>query len=301
VDLDKIRLGYTVDLGEYEKDNPRDFTLFKKSRDAEIERGIYVETPWGKARPTLHIQCAAISMKYLGKQFDIHTSSRELIFPHHENEQAICRTLTGKPLANYWIHCDHVFSGGKKMGDKDHRMTLGTLLDMGFSGREIRFWMLGAHYRKALHYSEDRLLESRRSLRKVDALIQSLLNVKDGEPYPELDQVVYDIKHGFIHAMNNDLNMSEAMASMFTAVKKLNQLIQDRKIDPDGAQEVVKVFRDIDTVLNVFDFNDRFSDELVLGLIEKRDKARMEKDWARADLLRAQLEELGISVRDEKI
>lgn len=301
VDLDKIKLGYTVDLGEYEKENPRDFTLFKQSPSDEIEKGISVSSPWGQVRPSLHIQCAAISMKYLGTLFDIHTSSRELVFPHHENEQAICKSLYGKALANYWIHCDRVLSGGKKVDDKDNRIILEHVLDMGFTGREIRFWMLSTHYRKVLHFSEERLLESRRQLRKIDGCIQALLHVQDGEPYPDLDQIVYDIKHGFIHAMNEDLNISAAMAAMLTAIRKLNQLVQEKGIDPDGAREVVKVFRDLDAVFNVFDFQDRFSDELVKRLMEKREKARAAKDWDRADRLRAQLEELGVSVRDQKI
>lgn len=300
VDLDKIRLGHTVDLGEYEKDNPRDFTLFKQSRPGEEQRGIYVDTPWGKGRPSLHIQCAAISMKYLGQHFDIHTSSRELVFPHHENEQAICRALHGKPLANYWIHCDQVFSGGKKVDENENRLILDQVADMGFSGREIRFWMLCTHYRKALHFSEDRLLEARRALQKLDACIQDLLNVTEGRPYPDLGQIVYDIKHGFIHAMNEDLNMSEAMASIFGAVKKLNVLVQEKGIDQDGAGEVVKVFRDLDSVLNVCDFHNLFADNLVRSLMEKREKARAEKDWERADRLRDQLEELGVRIRDSK-
>lgn len=301
VDLDKIKLGYTVDLGEYEKDNPRDFTLFKQSPPEEIEKGLSVDSPWGPVRPSLHIQCAAISMKYLGPMFDIHTSSRELVFPHHENEQAICKSLYGRALANYWIHCDRVLSGGKKVDDRENRITLEHVLDMGFTGREIRFWMLSTHYRKMLHFSEDRLLESRRQLRKIDGCIQALIHVNEGVPYPDLDQIVYDIKHGFIHAMNDDLNISAAMAAMFTAIRKLNQLVQEKGIDPDGAQEVVKVFRDLDSVFNVFDFQDRFSDELVQRLMEKREKARAAKDWERADRLRAQLEELGVSVRDRKV
>ncbi|MEA3279405.1 MAG: cysteine synthase, partial [Thermodesulfobacteriota bacterium] len=108
IDINKIKLGATVDLDEYEKDNPRDFTLFKRSRLSELKRGIYISTEWGNVRPSWHIQCAAISMKYLGESFDIHTSSRELVFPHHENEIAIAGAVTGKPLAKYWMHCDRV-------------------------------------------------------------------------------------------------------------------------------------------------------------------------------------------------
>lgn len=300
VDLDKIRLGHTVDLGEYEKDNPRDFTLLKKSRPSEDERGNYVDTVWGRVRPTLHLQCAAISMKYLGSHFDIHTSSRELVFPHHENEQAISRSLHGKPLANFWVHCDQVFFNGKRVDESENYLTLDQLADRGFSGREIRFWMLATHYRKALHFSEDRLMESRRALQKLDDCIQDLLNVRGGRPYPDLGQIVYDIKHGFIHAMNEDLNMSEALASIFGAVKKLNVLIQERAIDEDGAGEVVKVFRDLDAVLNVCDFHNLYSDTLVQSLMEERERARADKDWEKADRLRERLESLGVRTRDSK-
>ncbi|MFO7554049.1 MAG: cysteine synthase, partial [Desulfobacterales bacterium] len=108
VDINKIKLGATVDLDEYEKDNPRDFTLFKRSRLSELKRGIFTKTEWGNVRPSWHIQCTAMAMRYLGETYDIHTSTRELVFPHHENEIAIAGALTGKPLARFWIHCDRV-------------------------------------------------------------------------------------------------------------------------------------------------------------------------------------------------
>ena len=117
VDINKIRLGATVDLDEYEKDNPRDFTLLKRSKLSELKRGIYVKTDWGNVRPSWHLQCATMSMKYLGDSYDIHTASRELTFPHHENEIAIAGALTGKPLARFWIHCDRVLVDGKKMDE----------------------------------------------------------------------------------------------------------------------------------------------------------------------------------------
>ncbi len=140
VDLDKIKIGATVDLEEYEKNNPKDFTLLKKTKLSELKRGIFTKTKWGNIRPSLHIQCAAISMKYLGESFDIHTSSRELMFPHHENEIAIAKGLTGKPLAKYWIHCDRVLADGKKIDEKGSDLTIESLSGKGFSGREIRFF-----------------------------------------------------------------------------------------------------------------------------------------------------------------
>ena len=119
IDLDKIRLGATVDLDEYEKDNPRDFTLLKRTRLSELKRGIYIKTDWGNMRPSWHLQCAAMSMRYLGDYYDIHCAGRELVFPHHENEVAIAGALTGKTLAKYWIHCDRVLVDGKKVDEGD--------------------------------------------------------------------------------------------------------------------------------------------------------------------------------------
>ena len=121
IDINKIRLGATVDLDEYEKDNPRDFTLLKRSKLSELKRGIFTKTEWGNVRPSWHIQCAAMSMKYLGETYDIHTSSRELVFPHHENEIAIAAAVTGKPLARYWVHCDRVLVDGKIVDEQGPR------------------------------------------------------------------------------------------------------------------------------------------------------------------------------------
>ena len=131
-------MGATVDLDEYEKENPRDFTLFKRSRLSELKRGIFYKTQWGNVRPSWHIQCAAMSMKHLGNNYDIYASSRELLFPHHENVNAIAAALTGKPLARCWIHCDRVLINGKKVDETDSGHTLDDLIRMGYSGRLIR-------------------------------------------------------------------------------------------------------------------------------------------------------------------
>ena len=157
IDLDKIRLGATVDLDEYEKENPRDFTLFKRCKLSELKRGIYTPSEWGNVRPSWHIQCTAMSMKYLGESFDIHTSSRTLLFPHHENEIAIAQALTGKPLAKYWLHCDRVLMDGKKMDENQPLLDLEGLVDAGYSGRDIRYWLRSTHYRKPVRFSTERL------------------------------------------------------------------------------------------------------------------------------------------------
>ncbi|MFO8082957.1 MAG: cysteine--tRNA ligase [Desulfobacterales bacterium] len=300
IDLDKIRLGATVDLDEYEKDNPRDFTLMKRAKLSELKRGIYTKTEWGNVRPSWHIQCAAIAMKYLGESFDIHTAGRELMFPHHENEIAISSAITGKPLAKYWIHSDRVMID-ETLSEKNHAMlTLDHLSDDGFTGREIRYWLISHHYRKPVTYSIDRLTDARNALNRIDSCIHALIQIKEGKTFAELDQLLYDIKHGFINAMDDDLNISAATASIFTNIKKINLLIQDGRIDPDGAKKILKAFENIDSVLNIFDFQENFSDPEVQRLIREREKARAEKNWELSDRLRDALTSRGITVRDRK-
>jgi cysteinyl-tRNA synthetase len=301
VDINKIRLGATVDLDDYEKDNPRDFTLFKRARLSELRRGIYVQTAWGNVRPSWHIQCAAMSMKYLGESYDIHTASRELVFPHHENEIAIAGAITGKPLARYWIHCDRVLVDGKKVDEKGERLSIQNLLDMGYTGREVRYWLLFSHYRKPVHFAATKLENARRSLKRMDASISMLLNLHEGRSYADLKQLLYDIKHGFIDAMDDDLNISAAMASIFGNIKKINKLATAKQIDAEDASKIIKAFKLIDTVLNVFDFEERGRDADVERLIKERELARARRDWASADKLRDVLAERGVSVRDRKV
>ncbi len=213
IDIHKIKLGATVDLDAYEKENPRDFTLFKRSRLSELKRGIFFKTQWGNVRPSWHIQCAALSMKYLGDNYDIYASSRELLFPHHENVNAIAAALTGRPLARFWIHCDRVLINGKKVDEADSGHTLDDLIEMGYSGRLLRYWLLTTHYRKPITFSKDRLKDARHSLKRLDQCLHTLKHIRDGKSYPDLNQLVYDIKQGFVRAMDDDLNISAAMAS----------------------------------------------------------------------------------------
>ncbi len=302
VDINKIKLGATVDLDEYEKDNPRDFTLLKRSRLSELKRGIFTKTSWGNVRPSWHIQCVAMAMKYLGETYDIHTSSRELVFPHHENEIAIATAVTGKPLAKYWVHCDRVLLDGKKVDEQGAVHTLSDLTDMGYTGREIRYWLLYGHYRKPITFSKERLKEAKRSLKRLDSCIHSLIQIKpEASLYPELDQLLYDIKHGFKTALDDDLNMSAAMASIFNNVRTINKLTLENRLDPEGASKIIEAFRGIDSVLKILDFKDDVHETDVQHLIEQREQARREKNWDLADRIRDQLTARGITLKDPKI
>lgn len=300
VDLNKIRIGATVDLEEYEKDNPRDFTLLKRTRLSELKRGIYTRTDWGNMRPSWHLQCAAMSMRYLGEFYDIHCAGRELVFPHHENEIAIAGALTGKPLAKYWVHCDRVLVDGKKVDEKGDALTIQALLEMGFSGREIRFWLLSVNYRKPVLFSVARLNRVRKTLRRLDACVHALKNVRQGDPCGELDQLCYDMKNGFTTAMDDDLNISVALAALFTVVKRINTLIAEGGLDSAGAEKVLETMARINTVVNIFDFEDETNNPAVQELMARRVRARQTKNWALADRLRDQLQEMGVVPRDEK-
>jgi cysteinyl-tRNA synthetase len=299
IDINKIKVGATVDLDDYEKQNPRDFTLFKRSKLSELKRGIFTKTPWGNVRPSWHIKSAAMSMKYLGECFDIHTSSRELVFPHHENENAIAVAITGKPLAKFWVHCDRVLIDGKKLDEKSARLTIADLMNMGYSGRVIRFWLLSSHYRKPISFSKDRLDDAKHALERLDRCVYNLRCVKQGRPYPELEQLLYDLKNGFTSAMDDDLNISAALATIFTIVKKVNGLMLEKQLHPEDASKMVEGFHRVDAVLNLFNFFDNYADPKVQRLLSQRDKARTEKNWDLADKLRDELRSIGILVQDQ--
>jgi len=301
IDVNKIRLGATVDLDEYEKDNPRDFTLLKRAKLSELKRGLYTKTVWGNVRPSWHIQCVAMSMKYLGESFDIHTAGRELVFPHHENEIAIANAVTGKPLAHYWLHCDRVLVDGKKIGEQAARLTLENLTAMGCSGKEIRYWLLVTNYRKPVIFSKTRIADAQSSLKRLNTCIYNLLQIKQGPPYPDLDQLLYDLKQGFVSAMDDDLNISAAMASQFKMIKRINILVQEQRIDPAGATKIVEAFKNIDEILNVYDFRDSTLDVEMQKLMAQREQARQAGDWDLADRLRDQLQARGIVIRDPKL
>ena len=301
ININKIKLGATVDLDDYEKQNPRDFTLFKRSKLSELKRGIFTKTEWGNVRPSWHIQCAAMSMKYLGENYDIYASSRELLFPHHENVNAIAVALTGKPLARFWIHCDRILIDGKKVDENDSAYTLDDLAGMGYSGRLIRYWLFSNHYRKPITFSKDRLIEARHSLKRIDQCLNTLKNIKGGQPYPDLDQLLYDIKQGFISAMDDDLNISAAMASLFRCIKKINILVLEKKVDAAGATKILNAFHKMDSVLGFLESEKEIDDPKVQELINARNRARSEQNWVLADRLREQLRSLGIIVQDRKV
>jgi cysteinyl-tRNA synthetase len=300
VDLNKIRLGATVDLDEYEKDNPRDFTLLKRVKLSELKKGLYTKTQWGNVRPSWPLQCAALALKYLGETCDIHIAGRELMFPLHENEIAIAGALNKKPLARFWLHCDRVLVDGKKMAASAANATVRTLLEDGWSGREVRFWLLSIHYRKPVVFSAERLSFARRTLKRLDACLMGLQQLRGGQSYGELDQLMYDLKSGFVAAMDEDFNISAAMAVLFKVIKRINRLGARGKLSEKQVPKVLQGLKQIDAVLQIFDFQTEAMNTQVAELVQQRNQARQKGDWKLADQLRDQLTSMGVLVRDDK-
>ncbi|SDO44382.1 cysteine--tRNA ligase [Desulforhopalus singaporensis] len=299
IDLSKIQLGKTVDLDDYEKDNPRDFTLLKRSTLQELKKGIFYETDWGNVRPSWHVECSAMALQYLGTTMDIHTSSRNLIFPHHENEIAVAEALTGKQLANYWLHSELVLVNGKHMSsDAGNNITLKELVEKGYTAREVRFMLLSVHYRKPLDFSYKRLDSVRTALRRLDEFTCKLNCLPGGRPHPEVAAFVSGMEEQFYEAMNDDLNVSKGMGAIYNFIRRLNPILQVNHLDKDQKNYILESLKKLDRILNVFRLQGCPLAPDVNALIQKREQARLDKDWALADRVREELVQKGITVID---
>ncbi len=299
VDLGKIQLGHTVDLDNYEKDNPRDFTLLKRSTLTELKKGIFYETDWGNVRPGWHIECSAMSTRYLGETLDIHTSSRNLIFPHHENEIAIAEALTGKPLAKYWLHSELLLVDGKMMtADTGNIVTLDDLVLRGFTPREVRFMLLSVHYRKPLNFCYKRMVAVRTAMRRLDEFTCKLLCLPPGKPHPEIAAFVSAMSEEFFAAMDDDLNVSKAMGAVYKFIKIVDPILNVNHLDQDQKQDILDSFNNINQILQIFRLKGCPLAPAANSLLARREQARAEKDWKAADEVRDELLRQGIQVID---
>lgn len=302
IDLNKIQVGKTVDLDQYEKENPRDFTLLKRSTLHELKSGIFFETAWGNVRPGWHLECAAMAMKYLTPPYDIHTSGIELIFPHHENAIAISKAATDSPLAHYWLHNEPVTDMEKSGDDEENagRVTLTELLEQGITGREVRYWILSRHYRKRIFFSKAKFAAAKNTLRHLDKFVQKLHYSKPAADDPEVDQAVYALRHQFTEAMDDDFNVSQALAALFRFTRKINRKMDGGGLSPDDREKAVKALEGVNSVLGIMDLASREEDSAVAERVQKRERARAARDWDTADRIRDQLREAGVEITDTK-
>ncbi|MGD9077363.1 MAG: cysteine--tRNA ligase [Desulfobacteraceae bacterium] len=302
IDLDKIHLGKTVDLEQYEKENPRDFTLLKRSTLSELKKGVFYKTAWGNIRPSWHLECPAMAMKILGGTYDIHMSGADLVFPHHENAIAISEAVTGKPLANYWLHNELVMVNGKKPSRASHNdvLTIRQIQERGYTGREIRYWLISRHYRKPISFSWSKLDTAKNTVAHLDQFVKKLQLCPAGEPHPDMDQLIYDLKQKFIESMDDDFSVAPALAALFEFTREINRIMDRKGLSPGDKQKVAEVLKSIDSVLGVMELEIPEPDKKVKELIKKREEARRDKDWGSADRIRQELKEMGIEVIDTR-
>ena len=300
VDLKKTRRGKSVDLDDYEKDSPADFALLKRIGLGELKRGIYYKTKWGNVRPGWHLECAAISQKHLGTAYDIHISGADEIFPHCENMVAMNRASFGHSGASYWMSAELIMVEGRKMSRSlNNAVTIEDLKKNGYSGRDIRFFLLGVNYRKPITYSPEALKAAKNTLRKIDTFICRLGALTDGgQGFPDTDQLIYNLHHDFENALDDDLNMSGALAALFEFIGHLNVPLTENKISRTDAVKITKALEKINNILAVMSFETKSLHQEIAELVERRQQARAARLWDEADRIRQQLSLSGVEVFD---
>ena len=284
--IDATRLSRTARMlnDQYEKEQIRDFALWKgwKEEDGDI----YWDSPWGRGRPGWHVECSAMSMKFLGEEFDIHCGGIDLIFPHHENEIAQTVCATGKRFANLWLHCEHLLVDGAKMSKSlGNYYTLRDLVKEGVSSQTIRYFLITTNYRQKINLTFKHLETAAKSLERLQDF-RRRLEVIVGEESQEGKDHHPAVIDQFCKAMDDDLNISEAMAAVFKWLRDVNRRLDAGQIFPEEAKDILVTVRKLDSVIGVI-----FNEEVYLSkrdraLIQERESARQVKDWKRADEIR---------------
>jgi cysteinyl-tRNA synthetase len=297
MDKSGLKAGARVVSDEYEKEQVADFALWKGWD--EKDGGVFWDTEVGKGRPGWHIECSAMSMKYLGNHFDIHTGGVDLIFPHHENEIAQSEASTGENFVNFWLHNEHLMVEGRKMAKSfGNFYTLRDLLKKGYNPIAIRYLLLATHYRQQLNFTFDGLEAAKNALQRLYDFTDNLKRTKGEQDNPEIKPLIRKANEDFEMAMDDDLNTSEALGVLFTLIKDTNRLTDERKISRSDADLVLEMIHRFDSVLGLMKREELILDEEVKALIEKRIQARKEKDFKLADQIRKDLEEKGIVLED---
>lgn len=298
LDREGMRYGVRNANDEYEKDAVGDFAVWKAWDEKDGD--VWWDSPWGKGRPGWHIECSAMAMKYLGESFDIHTGGIDNLFPHHENEIAQAEGATGKPFVNMWIHCAHLRVNGEKMSKSlGNFFTLRDLIDKGYSGREIRYVLIAGQYRQPLNFTFDALTAARSALGRIDEFVSLAKEKADastasGTPPAWIAQAL----DAFGAALDDDLNMAEALAAVHLLVGQGNKEAAAGKLDANSASQVLAAIAKMDTVLNVLHRPEAEIPSAVLALVDKRALARKTKLWAESDSLRDEIAKLGWTVKD---
>ena len=299
IDRENQRAGVRISTDEYAKDSVADFALWKAWD--ENDGDVFWESPWGKGRPGWHIECSAMAMKYLGKTFDIHTGGIDNMFPHHEDEIAQSECANGCKYVNYWLHCAHLMVNGEKMSKSlGNFFTLRDLMDKGFKGREIRYVLLGAHYRKKLNFTFDALKQAASSLAYFDELFIRLKETK-GADCSDIDDFIAQYDAEFNTAICDDLNVSGCNAVIFKLGAECNKRMDAGQISAADGAKILDLFRKFDRIfgfLNVDEAKKADIPQEIMDMAQRRVDAKKNKDWTTADALRKEIQDAGYIIED---
>jgi cysteinyl-tRNA synthetase len=289
--------GARVDVDEYDKEEGADFVLWKKAKEDEPSW----DSPWGKGRPGWHIECSAMCMRHLGETIDIHAGGEDLVFPHHENEIAQSEAATGKPFVKYWLHAKHLLVNGEKMSkSKGNFFTLRDLLNKGYDPMAIRYALLSVHYRHQLNFTFEGLKEAREVIEKLDnCYFQCLSRL---QTFKEKKEAVFELEvitnalREMEKFLSNDLNIAAALALLQEIITAINSNLA--KMSATQLDAAMVFFKDMDWLLGL----DIASIEAIPGNVktslEQYIEARKARDFAKSDLMRQKILELGWLVKD---
>ena len=289
-----------VDTDKYEKEDARDFALWKE-KASETEPSW--DTSIGNGRPGWHIECSAMSMKYLGETFDIHAGGIDLVFPHHENEIAQSEGATGKPFVRYWIHFEHLKVEGETMSkSKGNYYTFRDIAAKGYSPAAIRYFLLSVPYNKQLNFTFDALGGAQKT---VESLRDFRARLSEAKTEPGSNEKLHETAtralREFEEGMDDDLNTSVALAAVHNLSREVNTALARKQVKADNQRELLEVISRIDSVLNIFGEQQReMLDSEVQALIDDRQEARRRRDFGRADEIRRELADRGIVLEDTK-